>query len=126
MWTTVKITVNGAKAKLSDIEAGDFAEVRADDNFAIEIKVNSCENRIKEWERERKTTRDGKLEGKVVSVNFGDQWQLTIKNDDGEFNLTIDKDVELEGLKSLKHLKKGMELELRIKSGKIIEIEVDD
>lgn len=124
---STKIIVDGVKAKLSEIEAGDFAQIRADeDNFAKEIKVNSCEDRIREWERERKTTRDGKIKGKVVSINLGTQWQLTIRNDDGQFTLIIDKDVKLEGLKSLKHVKRGMELELSIKDGKIIEIEVDD
>ncbi|MDD4569360.1 MAG: S-layer homology domain-containing protein [Tepidanaerobacteraceae bacterium] len=121
------ITVDGVKLKLSGIEAGDYAVVHADeDNFAVEIKVNSCEKRIKDWERERKTIRDGKLEGKVISISFGKEWQLTIQNDDEKFTLVIDKDVEIEGLKSLRHIKKGMELEFEIKDGKIIEIEVDD
>ena len=85
---STKIIVDGVKAKLSEIEAGDFAQIRADeDNFAKEIKVNSCEDRIREWERERKTTRDGKIKGKVVSINLGTQWQLTIRNDDGQFTL---------------------------------------
>ena len=59
----------------------------------------------------------------MVSINLR---QLTIPSDDGQFTLIIDKDVKLEGLKSLKHVKRGMELELSIKDGKIIEIEVDD
>ncbi|HQE06381.1 MAG TPA: hypothetical protein PLJ57_08940, partial [Tepidanaerobacteraceae bacterium] len=69
---------------------------------------------------------DGKLEGKVVSVNLGATWQLTIKNDKGQYTLIIDKDVQLKGLKSLRNLKRGMEIELRIEDGKIIEIELDD
>ena len=41
------ITVDGVKkVDLSEIEVGDYAEVRADeDNFAVEIKVNSCESK---------------------------------------------------------------------------------
>ncbi|NLZ54712.1 MAG: hypothetical protein GX892_16535 [Thermoanaerobacteraceae bacterium] len=122
-----KITLNGNKAKLSEIDAGDFAQVRADgDNLALEIMAESFKDKIEEWKRERKNTRDGKLEGKVVSVSFETNWQLTIKNDDGQYTLIIDKNVELEGVKSLRHLKRGMEIELRIKNGKIIKIEVND
>lgn len=122
-----KITVDGTTAKLSEIEVGDFAQVRADnENHALEIKAESFKDKVKKWERERENTRDGKLEGKVVSVSFGANWQLTIRNDDGQYTLIIDKDVELEGVMSLRHLKRGMEIELRIKDGKIIEIEVDD
>ena len=122
-----KITLNGKEAKLAEIKAGDFAHVRADDtNLALEIKAESLKDRIEELEKERKNTRDGKLEGKVVSVSLGANLMLTIKNDDGQYTLIIDKDVELKGIKSLRNLKRGMEVGLRIKGGKIIKIEVDD
>ena len=122
-----KITLNGKEAKLAEIKAGDFAHVRADDtNLALEIKAESLKDRIEELEKERKNTRDGKLEGKVVSVSLGANLMLTIKNDDGQYTLIIDKDVELKGIKSLRELKRGMEIGLRIKGGKIIKIEVDD
>ena len=122
-----KITLDGKTAKLSEITVGDFAQVRADkDNLAIEIKAESCKDKVREREKDGKNTRDGKLEGKVVSVNLGATWQLTIKNDKGQYTLIIDKDVQLKGLKSLRNLKRGMEIELRIEDGKIIEIEFDD
>lgn len=75
-----KITLDGKTAKLSEITVGDFAQVRADkDNLAIEIKAESCKDKVREREKDGKNTRDGKLEGKVVSVNLGATWQLTIK-----------------------------------------------
>jgi len=115
-----KITLDGKTAKLSDIEVGDFAQVRADrDNLAIEIKAESFTYTVK-------NTGDGKLEGKVVSVNLGDKLQLTIKNDAGQYTLIIDKNVKLVGIKNLREIKRGMEIELRIKNGKIVEIKVDD
>lgn len=115
-----KITLDGKTAKLSDIEVGDFAQVRADrDNLAIEIKAESFTYTVK-------NTGDGKLEGKVVSVNLGDKLQLTIKNDAGQYTLIIDKNVKLDGIKNLREIKRGMEIELRIKNGKIVEIKVDD
>jgi len=121
-----KITLDGKTAKLSEIEVGDFAQVRADrKNLALEIKAESLLSRLKEW-KEKKDTRAGKLEGKVVSVNLKTNWELTIKNDKGQYTLVIDKDVELEGVKSLRELKRGMEIELKIRNGKIVEIEVKD
>ena len=66
-----KVAINGKNAKLSDINVGDFAQVRADEDYtALEIKADS-RDRIKEWKEERKTIKDGKLEGKVVAVNLG-------------------------------------------------------
>ncbi|AEE90490.1 S-layer domain-containing protein [Tepidanaerobacter acetatoxydans Re1] len=124
---STKITIDGDKAKLSEIEIGDYAEIYADaDNIAAEIKAYSRTNRIKEWEKEIKNTRDGKLTGKVVSKEVGSKCQLVIQNDDGKFTLVIDKDVKLKGLKSLSRIKKGMQLELSIKDGKIIEIAAVD
>lgn len=122
-----KITLDGSEAKLPEIKAGDFAQVRADkNNLALEIKAESFKEKVKDWERGRKSTRVGKLEGKVVSVSLGTTWQLTIKNDDGQYTLIIDKDVELDGIKSLRQLKRGMEIEIKIEDGKIVKIEVDD
>jgi len=54
-----------------------------------------------------KNTGDGKLEGKVVSVNLGDKLQLTIKNDAGQYTLIIDKNVKLDGIKNLREIKRA-------------------
>jgi len=118
-----KIFLDGKTAKLSEIKVGDFAQVRADkDNLALEIKAESFKERISEWEKERKDKENGKLEGKVVEVKQGENWQLTIKNDKGQYTLIIDKNVQLDGIKSLRELKRGMGIEISIENGKIVEI----
>lgn len=125
------ITVDGNKAKLSTIKPGDYAQIRAyEDGLAVEIKVNSSKAKIKEWEKEREkqrnTIKDGDFEGKVVSISFNNPWQLTVRKNDKQFTFPIHKNVELEGIRSLREIRRGMEVELDIEDGWIMEIEVED
>ncbi|MCL6559095.1 MAG: hypothetical protein K6U74_09890, partial [Firmicutes bacterium] len=47
-----KITIDGKTAELSDIETGDLAEVKAQGETALQLKVSSVRARIREQERE--------------------------------------------------------------------------
>lgn len=121
-----EITVDGKTAELSDIEPGDMAEVKARDGEALEIKVYSFRERIRDWERERKEIKDGKLKGEVVSLTLRTQWEITVENEDGIYTFVLDSDVDLDDIDKISDIKAGMEIELSIKNGKVIEIKAEE
>ncbi|AYO29522.1 S-layer homology domain-containing protein [Biomaibacter acetigenes] len=121
-----EITVDGKTAELSDIEPGDMAEVKAQDGTALEIKVYSFRDRIQDRERERKEIKDGKLKGEVVSLTLRTQWEITVENEDGIYTFVLDSDVDLDNIDKISDIKAGMEIELRIKNGKVTEIKAEE
>jgi hypothetical protein len=121
-----EIIVDGKTAELSDIEPGDMAEVKAQDGTALEIKVYSFRDRIQDRERERKEIKDGKLKGEVVSLTLRTQWEITVENEDGIYTFVLDSDVDLDDIDKISDIKAGMEIELRIKNGKVTEIKAEE
>jgi hypothetical protein len=121
-----EIIVDGKTAELSDIEPGDMAEVKAQDGTALEIKVYSFRDRIQDRERERKEIKDGKLKGEVVSFTLRTQWEITVENEDGIYTFVLDSDVDLDNIDKISDIKAGMEIELRIKNGKVTEIKAEE
>lgn len=127
-----KISIDGVRARLSGIEPGDFAEVKAyKDGVAKEVNVKNSKKIIEEIDKNKnrdkdngKSLRNGEIEGKVVSINSKNQ--LTIENKNGRYTLTIANKVKLDGLKKITDIKRGMELELEIRNGKIVVIELED
>lgn len=120
-----EITIDGKTGELSDIEVGDFAQIKAQDETALEIKVYSFRERIREQEREIEEIKDGKLEGEVISLTLRSQWEITVENEDGVYTFVLDSDVDLNDIDELSDIKAGMDVELRIKNGKVIEIKAE-
>ncbi|HHW01780.1 MAG TPA: S-layer homology domain-containing protein [Thermoanaerobacterales bacterium] len=121
-----EITVDGKTAELSDIEPGDMAEVKARDGEALEIKVYSFQDRIRDRERERKEIKDGKLKGEVVSLTLRTQWEITVENEDGIYTFVLDSNLDLNEIDKISDIKAGMKVELRIKNGKVTEIKAEE
>lgn len=119
-----RITIDGKKAELSDIEIGDLAEIKAQDNLAQDIEVQSFRERMRD--RETQEIEDGKLEGRVISLELKSQWEITVENDEGRYTLVLDKDVELKNIETLSDIKAGMKVELRIINGKVTGIKAED
>ncbi|MDI3480433.1 MAG: hypothetical protein PWQ97_88 [Tepidanaerobacteraceae bacterium] len=120
-----KITVDGKTGELSDIETGDFAKIKSQDGEALEIEVYSFRDRIREQNRETEEIKNGRLEGKVVSLTLRSQWEITVENEDGVYTFLLASDVNLDDIDELSDIRAGMKVELRIKNGKVIEIKAE-
>jgi len=120
-----EITIDGESGELSDIEVGDFAQVKAEDETASEIKAYSFRDRIRDQEGETEEIENGTLEGEVISLTLRSQWQITVENEDGTYTFVLAGDVDLDDIDKLSDIKAGMDVELRIKDGKVIEIKAE-
>lgn len=120
-----EITIDGESEKLSDIEVGDFARIKAEDETASEIEAYSFRERIQDQEGETDEIEDGKLEGEVISLTLRSQWEITVESEDGTYTFVLAGDVDLDDIDELSDIKAGMDVELRIKDGKVIEIKAE-
>ncbi|MCR4431267.1 MAG: S-layer homology domain-containing protein [Tepidanaerobacteraceae bacterium] len=120
-----KITVDGKTAGLSNIETGDFAQVKAQGETALQIKVNSFREMVQERERKSEEIKNGKLEGKVVSLTLRSQWEIAVEIQDSVCTFLLDKNIKLSAIDELSDIRAGMKVELRIKNGKVIEIKAE-
>lgn len=122
-----KITVDGKRADLDDITVGDFVQVEADeDDVAFKITVESIKEYLEKrgLNQEEEKIKDGRLEGKITKINDAGS-KLRIQTKDGLYTLLIADDVELdEEIDDIKDLV-GKKVELNIKKGKVVEIELE-
>jgi len=123
-----RITVDGKRANLNDIEVGDFAELKADeDDVALEINVKSIDEYLEKRDLDQKEQKieDGKIEGKVLKINDAET-KLRIQTKNGVYTFIISDDVDLDDeIDDLQDIV-GKKVELEIKNGKVVEIELED
>jgi len=116
-----RITIDGKRAVLGDIEIGDFAEVKADeDDVALEIRVESIEEYLRERGWKQEEVKDGRIEGKVVRIN-ADGTKLRIETRDGLYSYAIDKNVKLDGIDDIEDIL-NKQVKLELKNGKVVRI----
>lgn len=118
-----RIILNGKAVRLSNLTDDLSAIVKAEGDLALEVEAKTVEKATSSPEPEKvKEVKDGEIEGKIVSVNSK---RITIENRQGKFTFELGSKVKFDGFRRLSELKAGSKVELEIKNGKVVEIELD-